>query len=200
MRDDSGRLECDAVPKTIGDEIMSKRVFLLLCLLGVAIGLPGCRSDSARAKPPGGVTRVEGTPIPADALPEEVAAGQTVYVPVYSNIYSRDERRTFELTVTLSVRNTDLQNPIILTSVRYYDTHGALIREYLETPLRLAALASTDFVVGEKDTVGGSGANFIVDWIAGSTVSEPVIEAVMIGAMSQQGISFRSPGRVISQR
>jgi len=42
--------------------------------------------------------------------------------------------------------------------------------------------------------------NFIVDWIAGGKVCEPTIEAVMIGAKSQQRLFFRSPGRVISQR
>ena len=58
-------------------------------------------------------------------------------------------------------------------------------------------MASTDFVVRRTDTSGGLGANFIVEWVAEKEVSEPVIEAVMIGAESTQGISFVSPGRVI---
>jgi hypothetical protein len=44
---------------------------------------------------------------------------------------------------------------------------------------------------------GGVGANFIVEWIAEKEVSEPVVEAVMISAASNQGISFVSPGRII---
>jgi hypothetical protein len=46
---------------------------------------------------------------------------------------------------------------------------------------------------------GGSGANFIVEWTAATTVSEPVVEAVMISAQAGQGISFLSPGRVIKR-
>jgi len=123
--------------------------------------------------------------------------GQTIYVPVYSHIYYENQKKVLYLSATLSIRNTDLSNPIIITSVRYYDTGGKLIKQYLEDPVELRSLASTDFVVERTDTSGGLGANFIVDWIARKEVSEPVVEAVMISAVSSQGISFVSPGRVI---
>ena len=58
------------------------------------------------------------------SFPTRWPGGQTIYVPVYSHIYSRDELRTFDLTVTLSMRNTDREQPIVLTSVSYYDTSG----------------------------------------------------------------------------
>lgn len=123
--------------------------------------------------------------------------GQTIYVPVYSHIYYEDKKRIFNLAVTLSIRNTDLTNPVIVNSVLYHDSNGKLIRRYLEKPIQLAALASTDFFVARTDTSGGLGANFIVEWVAQTEVSEPVIEAVMIGADFQQGISFISPGKTI---
>jgi len=127
-------------------------------------------------------------------------AGQTIYVPVYSHIYIRDKSKVINLAATLSIRNTDAQNPIRINSARYYDTTGALLREYVNAPLRLAPMASTDFVVAEDDTSGGVGANFIVEWSAGIEVSAPVVEAVMISTASQQGISFVSAGRVIKDR
>lgn len=52
----------------------------------------------------------------------------------------------------------------------------------------------------EDDSRGGAGANFLVDWGAEQPISEPVVEAVMIGTASQQGISFISPGRVVGRR
>jgi hypothetical protein len=58
-------------------------------------------------------------------------------------------------------------------------------------------MASTDFVVDSTDTSGGSGANFIVEWIAQTQISEPIVEAVMIGTESNRGISFVSAGKVI---
>lgn len=123
--------------------------------------------------------------------------GQTIYVPVYSHIYHQERQQIFNLAVTLSIRNTDLTNPIIVTSVRYYDSEGKLVKQYLERPIQLDALASTDFVVDRNDTSGGSGANFIVEWVAQKEISEPVIEAIMIGTDFQQGISFTSSGKVI---
>jgi hypothetical protein len=136
---------------------------------------------------------------PAEADGNQIM-GQTIYVPIYSHIYIRDKNRVINLAATLSIRNTDAQNPILIISARYYDTNGALVKEYVNQPLRLAPMASTDFVVTEDDTSGGAGANFIVEWSAGVEVTAPVVEAVMISTASQQGISFVSQGRVIKDR
>jgi hypothetical protein len=130
----------------------------------------------------------------------KVKMGETVYVPVYSHIYHyNNQSHTINLSVTLSIRNTDLRNPMVITAVRYYDNDGKLIRKYLENPVQLAPLASTDFFVEADDVTGGLGANFIVEWVAETTVFQPVIEAVMISTASTQGISFVSNGRVIQQ-
>lgn len=130
----------------------------------------------------------------------QIATGQTLYIPVYPYIYYEDQKRIFNLATTLSIRNTDLANPIIITCVRYYNSEGQLIRQYLERPIQLTALASTDFFISTSDNSGGLGANFIVDWVAQTNVSEPIIEAVAIGTGFQQGISFISPGRVIQNQ
>ncbi len=123
-------------------------------------------------------------------------AGQTVYVPVYSLIYHGEDME-FDLTATLSIRNTDFNNSIIISTVKYFDTTGKLVREYADTPLVLPAMATLDYIVGEKDQTGGSGANFIVEWFSEKEVSEPIVESVMIGTNGQQGVSFISVGKVI---
>ncbi|MEA5623107.1 DUF3124 domain-containing protein [Nostoc sp. UHCC 0251] len=130
----------------------------------------------------------------------KIASGQTIYVPVYSHIYHHNKQEIFELAVTLSVRNTDMTNPIVITSARYYNSEGKLIKQYLERPIQLDALASTDFFINRNDTSGGLGANFIVEWVAQTEISEPIVEAVMIGTDFQQGISFISPGRAIKNQ
>jgi Protein of unknown function (DUF3124) len=127
----------------------------------------------------------------------KIVMGQTVYVPVYSHIYHQDKKQTFDLAATLSVRNTDLNDAIVITAVRYYDSEGKLVRKYIDRPIEIAALASVDYFVDTTDTSGGSGAKFIVEWVAPTKVSEPALEAIMIGSGFQQGISFVSPGRVI---
>ena len=132
-----------------------------------------------------------------ESAPEAVATGQTVYVPVYSHIYSGGghERR---LEVTLSIRNTDLVRPVVINSVRYYDNDGALLREYLEAPAVLVPLASTDFLVERRDMAGGVGANFLVEWVAEEMVTEPLIEAVMVNAEGGQAFAFARPGYPIA--
>ncbi len=130
----------------------------------------------------------------------KVVMGQTVYVPIYSHIYHYNSQdNVMNLSATLSIRNTDLTNSIIITSVRYYDTDGKLIRQDIKSPVELKPLASTDFFIAAEDTSGGSGANFIVEWVAEKTVYEPVIEAVMISTSSSQGISVVRPAKVLKQ-
>lgn len=128
----------------------------------------------------------------------DVATGQTVYVPAYSEIYYAPGR-TLSLAVTLSVHNTDLNHPIVVTAVRYYNAQGQLTKDLLSQPQQLGPLAATDFFIEQQDASGGLGSNFIVEWVAEQPVYEPVVEAVMIGTVSSQGISFISPGRVVTQ-
>ena len=128
-----------------------------------------------------------------------LAAGQTVYVPVYSNVFSGPRARPFNLAAMLSIRNTDLHNPLQITTIDYYDTEGKLLRRHLAKPQPLAPLASSYVYLEEKDTSGGFGANFIVRWKAAKAINAPIIESVMIGAESGQGISFVSPGQVIRE-
>lgn len=128
----------------------------------------------------------------------QLSAGQHLYVPVYSHIYIGDKERPFNLAVTLSIRNTDPASGLRLTAVDYYDTEGRLVRSYLEGPRELGPLASIRYVVAEKDVEGGSGANFLVRWEAAQPINAPVVESVMIGAQSGQGISFTSQAREIN--
>lgn len=130
----------------------------------------------------------------------KIVAGQTVYVPIYSHIYMVEQSRTMNLTATLSVRNTDLSDRLIIAAVNYYDSNGKLVRKYLEQPVEIKPLASASFVVDQEETSGGVGAAFIVEWVAQKKVSAPVIESVMINTGGNQGISFISPGRVIKSR
>lgn len=128
----------------------------------------------------------------------DITTGQTIYVPAYSEMYIMPER-TLDLAVTLTIHNTDFENPIILTSVRYYDTQGQLLKEYLTEPRQLNPLASTDFFVEASEQSGGIGTNFVVEWGAEQPVFEPIVEAIMLNASNDRGISLTSPGRVIKQ-
>jgi hypothetical protein len=137
--------------------------------------------------------------IPLHAADKNIglSRGQRVYVPAYSHIYSGNKERPFLLTVTLSIRNIDPTHKIHITMADYHETQGRLIKKFITTPLTLKPLESERYIIPQRDESGGSGANFIVEWHSEASVNPPIIESVMIGTQSSQGVSFTSRGREI---
>jgi hypothetical protein len=137
---------------------------------------------------------------PVTPRPEGGTVRRTVYVPVYSSLPMGLDipQNMVDLAATLSIRNVSPRHPIVLESVRYYDSAGALVRTDLAAPAELRPLASVEFVVKRADTSGGPGANFLVQWSGAADVDEPLIESVMVGRSGNAGISFTSPGRTIT--
>jgi len=129
----------------------------------------------------------------------EWSDGQTVYVPVYSHIYQGDRESPVYLAVTLSIRNVDPERPITILSADYHDSKGQLLKKYQEGPVQLASSSSMRYVVPESDKAGGAGAFFRVAWRSEGPVNPPLMESVMIGTKSQQGISFTSRGRDLAE-
>ena len=127
------------------------------------------------------------------------SSGQSVYVPVYSHILFGDRAARFNLATTLIIRNADPLQTITVRAADYHDSGGRLLKKHLEQPMLLKPLASAEVFVPESDTSGGLGASFIVRWASEKPATPPVIECIMIGTRSGQGISIVSQGRVISE-
>ncbi|EKD83788.1 MAG: hypothetical protein ACD_39C00447G0003 [uncultured bacterium] len=125
--------------------------------------------------------------------------GQTIQVSAYSFVYSYEKGRQFNLAVTLSIRNTDRNHKILVESVKYNDINGKLITEYLKQPTIVSPGACIQYLVNESDPAGGSGPSFVIRWRSVHAVSQPVVETVMIGTKSQQGISFACTGHVLEE-
>lgn len=122
---------------------------------------------------------------------------QLVYVPVYSHVYYHGGS-PYSLETTLSVRNTNVDQAIYLKSVKYFDTSGKLVKTHLDQTIKLTPLQTIEFLVERRDSSGGSGANFLVEWCAERQVDKPLIEAVMVGIAGTQGICFGRTGVEIS--
>ena len=127
-------------------------------LLGCSPRSPGTARDGS----PSAATRLK----PVATSVAEPAVRRTVYVPVDSSISlgTGVKQSTTELSVTMSVRNVSRRHPLVLKGVAYYDSDGALVRQYLGQPGELAPLATVEFIVLQKDTAGGPGAKFLVGW------------------------------------
>jgi hypothetical protein len=138
----------------------------------------------------------------SDSNSDSLAYRDTVYIPIYSDIYSESKDVKFNLTATLSIRNTSLHDTLYLDAIDYYDTDGTMVRAYLKVQqtLALSPLQSIEYVIEEDDVAGGTGANFIIEWAAVSNQVKPVFQGVMISTNGQQGISFLTEGVSISRR
>lgn len=116
------------------------------------------------------------------------------YLPVYSHIYHRYEHQTFNLTITVSIRNVSDSDTLFLTSADYFNTKGKKVRQYLNFPVYLAPMETIEIVIEEDDIEGGSGANFIFNWLATNEKTIPFFEAIMVSTSGQQGLSFTTRG------
>jgi hypothetical protein len=137
---------------------------------------------------------------PAAAADSKAVTSGTIYVPVYSTLFLGTSNRTstVELAATASVRNVSAVHPITLDWVRYYDSVGKPVRDYLSQPSMLPPMGSVEFVIHRSDTTGGPGANFLIHWHAAAVVDEPLVEAIMLGQSGNAGISFSSRGRTVT--
>lgn len=177
------------------------RGFVFVALASAVFATSGCDYIEGLTKPVEEAPEVSQPHLKVVQLAEDFKALQeaSIYVPIYSAIYYEDRRRTIDLAATLSVRNTDMKNSIVLRSVDYYSTEGKLVRKYLSAPVELGPMSTADFIVARTDSSGGAGANFVVDWVSSKAVSEPIAEAVMVSTGSSQSISFVSRGETVRQ-
>jgi hypothetical protein len=130
----------------------------------------------------------------ADTL--DLYHGRT-YLPVYSHIYHREDNSTIDLTVTVSIRNTSLKDTIYIHTADYYNTLGHKIRSYVKAPTYICPMETAEIIIAEEDSEGGSGGNFIFEWLIKNNCNTPLIEAVMISTSGQQGLSFCIRGKII---
>ena len=124
---------------------------------------------------------------------ENLESGST-YLSVYPKIYSLDEHRTQDLTVTVSLRNTSPSDSVFISSARYFDTHGNLIHSYFDAPIYISPMETVEIILKETAKNGGTGANFLFDWLKAPDSNEPLFESVMISTAGQQGLSFTAQG------
>ena len=194
-----------------------RKVRSSICLVIAILLITGCQSlnvngQNTAQKPPS--TPIESCPqyspnlnegvtlvSPESLNPSQIVRGQTVYVPFYSQIYEpQGFGQKLDLRGTLSISNTSETDEIRITRVQYFNSSGKLVKKCLEGKHSvLSPLATTEFGITRQDESGGSGANFIVEWVSEKPVSDPVIEAIMITTSGTHSYNFTSYGRVLKE-
>ncbi len=135
---------------------------------------------------------------------EPASKGQTVYVPIYSeirhgNTSSSGKPETTLMSVLVSVRNTDPTNPIRIVAAPYYNTDGVLIRNSVTSPKPIPPFGTFEIFVELRENLGGSGANYAIKWDAATAVSPPTIDALHSRFQAGYSVAFISRGRAISE-
>lgn len=134
----------------------------------------------------------------AAAEPPSLTPGQTLYVPVYSEVLYGNadggKPSRWPLSAMLSIRNTDPNHPMTVRSIRYYGTDGRLVREY-PAGQTLGPMATAEVFVEHKDTTGGTGANFLVTWEAARPINPPIVETVHSYFFGTRALAFTSAGQ-----
>ena len=118
------------------------------------------------------------------------------YVPAYSHLYI-SENNYVKLSISLSIRNTDLTKDLYIESIDYYNTEGKLVKQYLSQPHILKPMASIDYVITLEDMTGGNGAKFLVNVATKNKTSIPIIQAIMTNTFGNSYLSFLTEGQII---
>ena len=123
----------------------------------------------------------------------------TIYVPVYSDLYINKFNPKNLLAATLSIRNTSLKDTLYVSSINYYDTKGDLVRKYIDNTIMINPMATVDYVVEKEDETGGSGANFLLTLSSKNRKIRPVIQAIMIGVEGNKAFAFTVDGHSLKE-
>jgi hypothetical protein len=126
--------------------------------------------------------------------PTSIEKRGTIYVPAYAELPVGSGAFNVDLSVTLSVRNTSPDKALAVRRIEFFDTSGKLLESYLSTPIGLRAYGTVNLFISVMDRRGGSGGNFVVDWAGDTAMSEPVVEAIMLGEFGGRAYSFVSRG------
>jgi hypothetical protein len=123
--------------------------------------------------------------IAAAAMDEAVLSkGQTLYLPIYSDIWHGDRvvdgryPLKNQVSALVSIRNTSLKSSIRVTSAKYFSTDGKLLKQYVGAPKTIGPMGTYELFVEKQEAKGGSGANFVIQWEAGAPTNPPVVEAI----------------------
>ena len=100
----------------------------------------------------------------------------------------------------MSTQISTIKKGEFLLCLSLLKSQGEFLKHFINEPVMLAPFGSKRIVIPLKKKADESGASFIVKWASKRMSNPPIIESIMIGTQSQQGISFTSRGQVIIEQ
>ena len=128
--------------------------------------------------------------------------GQHLYLPIYAFIVHGDldknsVAKQLPVSALVSIHNTDLDKPLKLLSARYYSTEGKFLRNFISSPRILKPMETLELLVERRDVVGGSGANFVIQWESEVPISPPLVQALHVELQTNRAIVFTTDAVLI---
>jgi len=174
-----------------------KRIFVLSLLAVIIIS---CRDGSKSINTLNPPKDFDPGSLRSDMLPLKRISGQLLYLPVYSNVPYQIDTVMFDMSAFVAIHNTNLSSPIYLTKVLYFNKDGKIVDDFLESGnIRISPLATKNFYIPYEDK-SGTGANFLIEWVADSLVNEPLVESVTLNVKPNNTVAVLSQGKVIRER
>lgn len=129
----------------------------------------------------------------------KLVKGQILYMPVYSNMPRFKDSAKSDMSAFVAFHNTDFKYKVRLQKVQYFDSKGKMVHDFLEDEKKFVGpLETCNFTVPYYDQ-GGTGANFLIEWMADTAVSEPLVESITLSLKNYNSVSILSNGKVIKE-
>jgi len=100
---------------------------------------------------------------------------QQAYVPV--NAPPKRNTRTQIGKTILKIRNTSFSDSLYLSRIEYYDAHGILLKNLIDSSLLVRPMATKEILV-KGNEFKRRGDNFVVQWFLNDPMHKPIIEVV----------------------
>ena len=130
---------------------------------------------------------------PADA---SLSIKKQSYLPLYSSVALGGGATTVHLGANVTLRNISPDQPLVVTSARYFDRAGELVTDLAGQAFTLKPMATIEvFIPITEQSVGlrgGRGGSILLDWAAAGPVPEPIMEALVLGSSGPASFSFIS--------
>lgn len=145
-------------------------------------------------------TEFDNSVLSSDFVPSKLVRGQLLYMPVYSNVPYQLDTMLFDMSAFVAIHNVDLQHPILLRNVLYFNQDGKLVDDFLnDQSIKIEPLATKDFYIPYEDK-SGTGANFLIEWTADTLVCEPLVESITLSLKPNNTVAVISKGKVIKEK
>jgi len=118
------------------------------------------------------------------------------YLPLYSSVALGGGATLVHLGANVTLRNISPDQPLVVTSARYFDRSGEMVSDLAGQAFTLKPMATIEvFIPITEQSVGlrgGRGGSILLDWAATGPIPEPVMEALVLGSSGPASFSFIS--------